>query len=73
MLLRRQDALAGVYWLRQEGRAAAPASPGRKVRTPPGRVLGNAQAQRCDGKCHRDHSADGPAFAWGTGKRETVR
>ena len=59
---------------RQEGRAAAPASePGRKVRTPPGRALGNPQAQRCDGKRRRDQIADGPAFARGSGKGEKVR
>ena len=32
----------------------------RKVRTPQDRELGNAQAGRPDGKCHRDQTADGP-------------
>ena len=31
----------------------------RKVRTPQGRVLGNAQAGKPDGKCHREQTADG--------------
>ena len=31
----------------------------RKVRTPPGRVLGNTQAGRPDGKCHRNKPPGG--------------
>src|SRR5690606_4139576 len=31
----------------------------RKVRTPQGRVLGNSQAGRPDGKCNREQTADG--------------
>ena len=30
----------------------------RKVRAPEGRVLGNPQASREDGKCHREQTAD---------------
>jgi len=33
-------------------------------------VLGNAQAGRPDGKCHREQTADG--LTGGTGKGETV-
>jgi len=29
----------------------------RKVRTPQGRMLGNAQAAKADGKCHRKYTA----------------
>ena len=38
---------------------AAVASQSRKVRTPQDRELGNAQAGRPDGKCHRNQTADG--------------
>ena len=50
-------------------RAAAPTMSGRKVRTPRARVLGNAQAPRGDGQCHRDHTADGPPTCRGTQAR----
>ena len=36
------------------GRTAAGARASRKVRTPQGRVLGNAQAGKPDGKCNRE-------------------
>jgi len=60
------------------GSVATASSPGgrgrlcrlRKVRTPQGRVLGNAQAGRPDGKCNREQTADGRVS--GTGKGETV-
>lgn len=51
----------------------------RKVRTPQGRMLGNAQAGKPDGKCNREQTAHGPpSFEQsndlaGTGKGETVR
>jgi hypothetical protein len=32
---------------------------GRKVRAPPGRVLGNTQEGRPYGECHRNHTARG--------------
>ena len=35
----------------------------RKVRTPQGRMLGNSQAGRPDGKCNREQTADG---LWGS-------
>ena len=56
-------------------------APGRKVRTPQGSVLGNAQAWKRDGQCNREETAgrvprrgpprDAPHGA--AGKGETVR
>jgi len=48
-------ALAFVLRVRQ----AAAAFGSRKVRTPQGRMLGNSQAGRPDGKCNREQTADG--------------
>ncbi|MCW2956071.1 MAG: hypothetical protein JWO69_940 [Thermoleophilia bacterium] len=45
----------------------------RKVRTPQGRVPGNAWARQRDGQCNRKQTADGRVFGLGTGKVETVR
>ncbi len=43
-----------------EGRVVAPLvskRAGRKVRTPQGRVVGNTDRGRPQGKCHRKHTA----------------
>ena len=44
--------LAGAGWMVAPG-----FGPGRKVRTPQGSALGNAQSRRREGKCHRKHTA----------------
>ena len=45
----------------------------RKVRAPQGRVVGNADRGRPQGKCHRKHTASGCARAESRGKGEKVR
>ena len=44
--------------------------PSRKVRTPQGTVVGNADPGKPAGKCHRNHTAHVPK---GAGKVEMVR
>ena len=45
----------------------------RKVRAPQGRVVGNTDRGRPQGKCHRKHTASGCARAESRGKGEKVR